>query len=69
MSSHHRFTEAMTFLIDTDKKTITIKGSYKFEDLKEAMNGILKQYPEYTLQSSEPDLSDLEGLIQEPFDV
>lgn len=49
MSTHKRFTDKMTFEIDTDKKTIQIIGSYKYEDLEEAQVKVLCQYEGYTL--------------------
>ncbi len=49
MTKHYRFTEAMTFLIDTDKKTICIVGSYKQEDLQEAKDTIFKDYLGYLI--------------------
>ncbi len=57
MSNHFRFTETMTFKIDTDKKTITIKGSYKFEDLEEAKITVLKEYEGFEIVNEvDPDL-------------
>lgn len=38
----------MTLLIDTDKKTIQIVGSFKFEELEEAKK-IISQYENYNL--------------------
>lgn len=48
MSNHYRFTKNMTLLIDTDKKTIQIVGSFKFEELEEAKK-IISQYENYNL--------------------
>lgn len=49
MSKHYRFTDTMTFTIDTDKNTITIHGSYKFEDLEEAKKTVLATYEGYLI--------------------
>lgn len=52
--SHYRFTENMTFLIDTEKKTIQIIGSYRYEDLEDAQIKVLCQYEGYTLLPCKP---------------
>ena len=54
MSNHYRFTNTMTFLIDTIKKTIIIIGSYKYEDLREADKTVLSQYQGYTVINAQP---------------
>ena len=49
MSNHYRFTETMIFKVNTDKKTIHISGSYKYEDLEESKRTALLWYPDYIL--------------------
>lgn len=48
----------MIFQVNTDKKTIKIMGSYKFEDLDEVNKKILSQYEDYTIVNDQPDLSE-----------
>ena len=59
---YYRFTKDMTFLIDPKNKTITIKGSYTYQMLKDAMEGMLVGLHDYLIKHEE-----IKEVVRYPF--